>query len=117
MLKNILVVEDEPASLELLSHFLRKEGYRVSEASDGAEAIELLDNQQFDLVLTDIRMPRLDGVTLTLHILSRLPTIPIITMTAFPSEDLRPIWRYGIPCLSKPLSLDELRSNVQRALS
>ena len=44
MLKNILVVEDEPASLELLSHFLRKEGYRVSEASDGAEAIELLDN-------------------------------------------------------------------------
>ena len=63
-LKNILVVEDEPASLELLSHFLRKEGYRVSEASDGAKAIELLDNQPFDLVLTDIRMPRLDGVTL-----------------------------------------------------
>jgi CheY-like chemotaxis protein len=117
MSKNILVVEDEPASLELLSHFLRKEGYRVSEASDGAEAIELLDNQQFDLVLTDIRMPRLDGVTLTLHILSRLPTIPIITMTAFPSEDLRPIWGYGIPYLSKPLSLDELRSNIQRALS
>ncbi len=97
MLKNILVVEDEPASLELLSHFLRKEGYRVSEASDGAEAIELLDNQQFDLVLTDIRMPRLDGVTLTLHILSRLPTIPIITMTAYPSEDLRPIWDTVFP--------------------
>jgi CheY-like chemotaxis protein len=69
MLKNILVVEDEPASLELLSHFLRKEGYRVSEASDGAEAIELLGTSRFDLVLTDIRTPRLDGVTLALHIL------------------------------------------------
>ena len=57
MLKNIFVVEDEPASLELLSHFLRKEGYRVSEASDGAEAIELLGTSRFDLVLTDIRMP------------------------------------------------------------
>ena len=116
-LKNILVVEDEPASLECISHFLRKEGYRVSEARDGAEAIKLLDNSRFDLVLTDIRMPRLDGVALAMHILSRLPTIPIITMTAFPSQDLRPIWGYAIPCLSKPLSLDELRSNVQRALS
>ena len=116
MLKNILVVEDEPASLECISHFLRKEGYVVSAARDGAEAIELMENARFDLVLTDIRMPRLDGVALALHVLSRIPTIPIITMTAFPSEDLRPIWGYGIPCLSKPLSLDELRSNVQRAL-
>ena len=116
-LKNILVVEDEPASLELISHFLRKEGYRVSEASDGAKAIERLDNQPFDLVLTDIRMPPRRCDSLRMHILSLLPAIPIITMTAFPSEDLRPIWGYGIPCLSKPLSLDELRSNVQRALS
>jgi CheY-like chemotaxis protein len=117
MLKNILVVEDEPASLECISHFLRKQGYRVSEARDGAEAIELIDNSRFDLVLTDIRMPRLDGVALVMHILSRIPTIPIITMTGFPSEDLRPIWGYGVPYLSKPLSLDELRSNIQRALS
>ena len=116
MLKNILVVEDEPASLECINHFLRKEGYRVSEARDGAETIELLDNSRSDLVLTDIRMPRLDGAALAMHILSRIPAIPIITMTAFPSEDLEPIWGYGIPCLSKPLSLDELRSNVQSAL-
>ena len=117
MSKNILVVEDEPASLEFISQVLRKEGYRVSGARDGAEAIELLDNTRFDLVLTDIRMPRLDGVALAMHILSRLPTVAIITMTGFPSEDLRPIWGYGIQCLSKPLSLDELRSNVQKALS
>src|SRR6266849_1570388 len=117
MLKNILVVEDEPASLEFISHFLRKGGYRVSEARNGAETIELIDNSRFDLVLTDIRMPRLDGVALATHILSRIPTIPIIMMTAFPSEDLRPIWGYGIQCLSKPLSLHELQSTVQRALA
>ena len=57
MSKNILVVEDEPASLECISHFLRKQGYAVREARDGAEAIELIDNSQFDLVLSDIRMP------------------------------------------------------------
>jgi CheY-like chemotaxis protein len=84
MLKNILVVEDEPASLECISHFLRKEGYGVSAARDGAEAIELMENARFDIVLTDIRMPRLDGVALALHVLSRIPTIPIITMTDFP---------------------------------
>ena len=117
MSKNILVVEDEPASLKFVSQVLRKEGYRVSGAREGAEAIELLDNTRFDLVLTDIRMPRLDGVALAMHILSRLPTVAIITMTGFPSEDLRPIWGYGIQCLSKPLSIDELRTNVQRAFS
>ncbi len=116
MLKNILVVEDEPASLECIGHFLRKEGYRITEARDGVQAIKLIEKSRFDLVLTDVRMPRLDGVALATHILSKLPTIPIIMMTAFPSEDLRPIWGYGIPCLSKPLSLDELRTNVQRAL-
>ena len=61
MSKNILVVEDEPASLECISHFLRKQGYGVREARDGAEAIELIDNSQFDLVLSDIRMPRVEA--------------------------------------------------------
>ena len=116
MLKNILVVEDEPASLECISHFLRKQGYEVREARDGAEAIELIDNSQFDLVLSDIRMPRLDGVTLALHVRSRIPTIPIILMTAGVPFDLTPKLGSNIRCLSKPLSLDELRSNIQRAL-
>ena len=57
MLKKILVVEDEPASLECLSHFLRKEGYRVSEARDGAEAIELLDKHDLILCLPTFACP------------------------------------------------------------
>jgi CheY-like chemotaxis protein len=116
MSKNILVVEDEPWSLKFISHFLRKEGYEVTEASDGAEAIELIDNCRFDLVLSDVRMPRVDGVTLALHVRSRIPTLPIILMTAVPLE-LTPALGHNLPCLSKPLSLDELRSNIQRMLS
>ena len=115
MLRHILIVEDEPASLEFLSYFLRKEGYEVSEARDGAEAIELIDKSRFDLVLSDVRMPHLDGVALAKHILSTIPTIPIIMMTAVPSE-LTARLVYDVPCLSKPLLLDELLSNVQRAL-
>ena len=116
MSKNILVVEDEPASLECISHFLRRQGYAVSEARDGAEAIELIDNFQFDLVLSDIRMPRVDGVALATNILSRVPTIPIILMTAVPFELTRSLG-YNLPCLSKPILLDELRTNVQTALA
>ena len=114
--KNILVVEDEPASLECISHFLRKQGYAVREARDGAEAIELIDNSQFDLVLSDIRMPRVDGVALATNILSRVPTIPIILMTAVPVELTRSLG-YNVPCLSKPILLDELRTSVQTALA
>jgi two-component system, cell cycle response regulator CpdR len=116
MSKNILVVEDEPASLECISHFLRKQGYELREARDGAEAIELIDNSQFDLVLSDIRMPRVDGVALATNILSRVPTIPIILMTAVPFELTRSLG-YNLPCLSKPILLDELRTNVQTALA
>ena len=116
MSKNILVVEDEPASLECISHFLRKQGYEVREARDGAEAIELIDNSQFDLVLSDIRMPRVDGVALATNILSRVPTIPIILMTAVPFELTRSLG-YNLPCLSKLILLDELRTNVQTALA
>jgi len=116
MSKNILVVEDEPASLECISHFLRKQGYEVREARDGAEAIELIDNSQFDLVLSDIRMPRVDGVALATNILSRVPTIPIILMTAVPVELTRSLG-YNVPCLSKPILLDELRTSVQTALA
>jgi two-component system cell cycle response regulator CpdR len=93
MSKNILVVEDEPVSLEFISQVLRKEGYRVSKARDGAEAIELLDNTRFDLVLTDIRMPRLDGVALAMHILSRLPTVAISEHPALRKNSLRSGWR------------------------
>jgi DNA-binding response OmpR family regulator len=95
---------------------LRKQGYAVREARDGAEAIELIDNFQFDLVLSDIRLPRVDGVALATNILSRVPTIPIILMTAVPFELTRSLG-FNLPCLSKPIFLDELRTNVQTALA
>jgi CheY-like chemotaxis protein len=114
--KSILVVDDEPWSLKFISRFLRKEGYEVTEASDGAEALELIDNSKFDLVLSDVRMPRLDGVALLRRIRSRVPTIPMILMTGVHFE-LIAKHGYNVPCLSKPLSLDELRSNIQRVLS
>jgi len=104
-----------PGSLKFIRYFLRKDGYEVTEARDGAEALELIENSRFDLVLSDVRMPRVNGVALVLHVRSRRPTIPIILMTGVPF-DLTSALASTLPCLIKPLSLDELRSNIQRAL-
>ena len=72
---------------------------------------------RFDLVLSDIKMPRMDGVALARHILSTLPLTPVFLITANMSEYLEAIQKLGVPCLSKPLSLDKLLSQIQTVLS
>ena len=117
MSQKILVVEDEPASLRVLRYFLSDEGYETAGAKDGVEAMELLGQRRFDLVLSDIKMPRMDGVALAKHILSTLPVTPVFLITANMSECLEAIQKLGVPCLSKPLSLDQLLSKIQKVLS
>ena len=117
MSQKILVVEDEPASLRILRYFLNSEGYETTGAKDGVEAMGLLGQCRFDLVLSDIKMPRMDGVALAKHILSTLPVTPVFLITANMSECLEAIQKLGVPCLSKPLSLDQLLSKIQKVLS
>jgi CheY-like chemotaxis protein len=117
MSKKILVVEDQPASLRAVTFFLSREGYAVSGARDGMEALELLERSRVDLVVSDIQMPRLDGVALAMHLLAKVPPIPVIMMTGDPSANVDEIQQRGVPCLSKPLALDELSSVVQSVLS
>ena len=71
MSRRILIVENDSTSREIFSNFFRKKGYEVNEARDGADAIELMHKSRFDLVLSDFRMPRLDGVALAKYILPR----------------------------------------------
>ena len=113
MTKKILVVEDEPASLKILRRFLNHEGYETAGAKDGVEAMELLAQSRFDLVLSDVRMPRLDGVALAKHLLSTVPITPILLMTGYDPK-IEAILRLGVPCLGKPLSLDQLLSQIQK---
>lgn len=116
MTKKILVVEDEPASLKILRYFLGHEGYETAGAKDGVEAMELLAQSRFDLVLSDVKMPRLDGVALAKHLLSTVPITPIFLMTAYDSDNIDTVLTLGVPCLSKPLSLTQLLSQVQKLL-
>jgi CheY-like chemotaxis protein len=85
-------------------------------AKDGVEALELLAQSSFDLVLSDIKMPRLSGLGVAKHLLSQKPTTPIVLMTAYDFETRADISALKVPCLSKPLSFDQLLSQVQKVL-
>jgi CheY-like chemotaxis protein len=117
MSQKILVVEDEPASLRILRYFLSCEGYETAGAKDGVEAMELLAQCRFDLVLSDIKMPGMDGVALAKHILSASPVTPIFLISANISDYFEDILKLRVPYFSKPLSLDQLLSKIQTVLS
>ncbi len=78
----ILIVEDEPASLKILRYFLGRQGYKTAGAKDGLEALELFSQSRYDLVLSDLKMPRMDGLALAQRILSTIPLTPCFLMTA-----------------------------------
>jgi CheY-like chemotaxis protein len=84
----ILVVDDEESMRITLAANLELEGHEVVEASSGEEALRLVREQPVDVVLTDIRMPGLNGVELYRHIRRERPGLPVVLMTAFAEESL-----------------------------
>jgi DNA-binding response OmpR family regulator len=117
MAANILVVDDDRLIRELISKTLRKDGHRVVEACDGALAMEILAVMQFDLVITDFGMPKLNGIRFIEQLHCLQPRTPIIFVTGYRSvispktalDDIAEI-------LPKPFELGVLRSTVQRLL-
>ena len=112
----ILVVDDEPANRRLLRHVLNRNGYEAAGAKDGLEALDLLAQSGFDLVISDVRMPRMDGVALARHIVSSQPIIPIFLMTAYEFDSREDISALNVPCLGKPFSFDQLLSQIRKVL-
>jgi len=82
----VLVVDDEMDIRTLLGALLRVSGYIVEDASDGLEAVTMLTNHEFDLVLSDIYMPNMDGIQLLKHIRENDLTIPVVIVTASTAE-------------------------------
>jgi CheY-like chemotaxis protein len=65
--------------------------------------MELISQFRVDVVLSDLRMPRIDDVALTRHILSKMPNTPVVLMTAYAAQDLKGLLELGVPVLNKPL--------------
>jgi len=121
----VLVVEDDPDMRALMVVALRLDGYEVSEASDGAEALRLLgtvgesENESGppDLIVSDVRMPGLTGMQMLEQLHGEEVPIPVILVTAFGDwETHAHAEQLGASVLDKPFSLDDLRKRVFEAL-
>ncbi len=117
-MERILIVDDEKNYLLVLSALLGGEGYEVMTAPSGARALALVEEDEPDLVITDMRMPRMSGVQLIQELKERLPDLPVIVMTAFGTvENAVEAMKAGaIDYITKPFENQELLMTVERAL-
>jgi CheY-like chemotaxis protein len=115
----ILIVDDESDMRETCVRIFARDGYRCQAVTDGQEALDLLEGERPDLILTDLRMPRVDGLTLLRHV-QRLPfPPPVVVFTAYVSEgSIREVLEAGAAAyLPKPFTPRKLREVVEPLLS
>ncbi|MEM9682439.1 MAG: response regulator [Pseudomonadota bacterium] len=114
----ILIVEDDEAMREFLCQAISRSGYYVEAVPDGAEALRRVEESHFDLLLTDIRMPGLDGLELARQVRRRYPDVSVLLVTAYLQDALgaTDLGGAGIGVLSKPFNLTELLDRVETSL-
>ncbi len=115
---NIIIAEDEAGVREFVSRALAMDGHAVTVAEDGLEALDRLGQDRYDLLLTDIVMPGLDGIALALKAGSEWPDMRILLMSGYAAERQR---AHNLDALvhrviSKPFSLADIRKAVQETL-
>ena len=115
---NILVVDDEPSVRDFVERALSHAGFSVASAADGNAALSKLAANKYDLVLTDIVMPDLDGIALSLKIAKDFPDTKIMMMTGYSDQKER---TYNLDFLvdeviNKPFTLEEITKRVSKAL-
>jgi DNA-binding response OmpR family regulator len=117
MAGKILLVEDESITRASTADLLRTEGYEVAEAGDGAQGVELFETRHFDLVITDLVMPRLDGLKLIGRVHSVSPSTPVILITAYLSKDFgKTILQETAEFIRKPIEPAVLVAKVKDLL-
>jgi CheY-like chemotaxis protein len=115
----ILVVDDEELLKNLIVTFLSKLGHSCVTAIDGVDALDKIKGNKIDAVVTDIKMPNMDGITLTSEISIQYPRLPIMVMTAFDEE-----YSAGLAIsagarefIKKPFSLDEFAIRLHKMIN
>ena len=113
-----LVVDDEPRLRRVLVRLLEGEGFTCAEAGSGTEALEMLHHEQVPLVISDLRMPQMDGVGLLREIIAKWPDTAVIVVTAVAEvESAVACLQLGaLDYVAKPFHLDEVRARVMQAL-
>lgn len=117
-MEKILVVDDEQSLREVLSIMLKRTGYAVTSVADGEEAVELLNKEIFDLVITDLRMPKGDGMEVLKAAKSASPETVVLVITAFATADsaVEAMKQGAYDYLTKPFQIDEVQLIIRNAL-
>jgi len=117
---HILVVDDDPLVTQLIVDTLTREGYRLDSAPNGVAALEKIQHQRYDLILSDLHMPQLNGVGLYLTLTQRLDRLSekiiFVTGSAGSTELHGFLKETGLPVLRKPFTLVELQQLVRQVL-
>jgi len=114
----ILVVDDEAVALKNLEHILAKEGYDLTSTQSGPQALKLLETNEFDLVITDLKMEKVDGMQVLERTRKLYPYTEVVMITGFATVDsaISAMKSGAYHYISKPYKLDEVRKVVQEAL-
>jgi CheY-like chemotaxis protein len=104
--KRVLVVDDEPAVRDLMQALVRHIGHEVETVESGAEALDRIEGNEFDLVFTDLIMPGMKGDALAREIKMRRPALPVVLLTGHKPERVSPDFSL---VLAKPFTRDDLR--------
>lgn len=117
--ESVLVVDDDPVTLECLGETVKFLGLEVLTASDGEQALQLFEQHHPNLVVTDVRMPNMDGLSLTHQLKVRRPDCPVIIVTGYGDESTAVAALKAGACdyLHKPFQISELKNTLERALS
>jgi|TARA_R110002072_G_scaffold14810_17_gene60660 CheY-like chemotaxis protein len=114
----VLIAEDDTSVRTFVARALAHRGYETTEVEDGVQALEALDGQDYDLLLTDISMPGLDGIGLALKVTRDQPDLPILMMTGYSAERQRAhnLEELISGVLVKPFTLKQVCDAVDDAL-
>jgi DNA-binding NtrC family response regulator len=113
---NILVVDDEQSQRLILSGYLKQKGYNIFEASSGIEALKITDSNLIDIVLSDFKMPDMNGIELLIKLKGKNPEIAVVIITAFATIEnaVKAMKEGAFDYLTKPVDLDDLEFIIKR---
>lgn len=118
MKPRLLVVDDEESIREFLEIMLKKEGYEITLAEDGAKAKEVLSKKSFDMIISDLQMPNMNGIELLKFVKDSSPDTVFMMITAFGTTEtaVEAMKMGAYDYITKPFKIDEVRLNIQNAL-
>lgn len=117
-METILIIDDEKSLVDLLTVVFKKEGYRVKTSLSVTGALDLLEKEAFDLIITDIKMPQRSGMDILKAVKERSPEVPVIMITAYGSiqQAVEALKAGALDYVVKPFDVEELKIIAARGL-